>query len=88
MELTEFQKEVLKEVSRIPKGEVRTYAQIARAIGRPKAARAVGNALARNPYTPKIPCHRVIRSTGSAGGYSAKGGRKRKIELLKREGAL
>lgn len=53
----------------IPKGNVATYAEIARAIGRPKSARAVGNALNRNPYS-EVPCHRVVRSDGVVGGYA------------------
>jgi len=70
----------------IPKGKVKTYKQVAIAINNPKSARAVANACAKNPYAPKIPCHRVIRSDGLLGGYSAKGGIKTKKLLLKREG--
>jgi len=69
----------------IPKGKVKTYLEIAKAIGKPKAFRAVGNAVGKNPYPRKIPCHRVIRSDGRLGGYSAKGGIKEKIRLLKSE---
>ncbi len=86
--LTDFERKVLAECSRIPKGEVRTYAQIARAIGKPRAYRAVANALGKNPYPIRIPCHRVIRSDGKVGGYSGMGGSRRKKELLKKEGAL
>ena len=71
---------------KIPRGKVKTYAQIAKAIGKPKAFRAVANAVSKNPYAPKIPCHRVIRSDGKLGGYSAKGGLKAKKSLLKKEG--
>jgi O-6-methylguanine DNA methyltransferase len=67
---------------------VRTYGWIARAIGKPGAARAVGTALAKNPFAPTIPCHRVVRSDGGSGGYSAKGGLKKKVLLLKKEGWL
>jgi AraC family transcriptional regulator of adaptative response/methylated-DNA-[protein]-cysteine methyltransferase len=84
--LTPFQRAVYRVVARIPKGETRTYAQVASAIGRPKAVRAVGNALNRNPFAPLVPCHRVIRSDGSVGGF-ASGPRKKKA-LLRREGAL
>lgn len=83
--LSRFEAEVLRECIKIPKGSTRTYAQIAKAIGRPNSARAVGNALAKNPFAPAIPCHRVVKSDGTPGGYSAKGGRRKKILLLKKE---
>jgi len=83
---TEFQIKVWKELSKIPKGEVRTYKQIAKSIGKPKSSRAVANACAKNPYPIVIPCHRVIRSDGLIGGYSGHGGIKRKKELLQKEG--
>ena len=83
---TEFQIEVWKELSKIPKGEVRTYKQIAKSIGKPKSSRAVANACAKNPYPIVIPCHRVIRSDGTVGGFSGEGGVKLKKELLKKEG--
>ena len=57
-------------------------------INKPKAVRAVANAIGKNPYAPKIPCHRVIRSDGSLGGYSGKGGIKTKKKLLESEGIL
>ena len=59
---------------------------MAKAIGKPLAVRAVANAIGKNPYAPKIPCHRVIRSDGSLGGYSGKGGVKTKRFLLQKEG--
>jgi O-6-methylguanine DNA methyltransferase len=62
-----------------------TYKQIAEKIGSPKAARAVGTALSKNPFAPIIPCHRVIRSDGKLGGYSARGGIKKKLEMIKSE---
>ena len=71
---------------KIPKGTVKTYSQVAKGIRKPLAVRAVANAIGKNPYAPKIPCHRVIRSDGSLGGYSGKGGVKTKKLLLKREG--
>jgi methylated-DNA-[protein]-cysteine S-methyltransferase len=67
--LTEFQADVLRAARAIPKGQVRPYAWIARQIGRPKAVRAVGSALAHNPVPVLIPCHRVTRSDGSGGEY-------------------
>ena len=83
--LTHFQQSVLFECARIPKGQTRTYTQLARAIGKPKAVRAVANALAINPLAPHIPCHRVIRKDGSLGGYSGRGGIKAKRRLLNAE---
>ena len=79
---TSFQLKVWKYLKKIPKGKVKTYLEVAKAIGKPKAFRAVANAAGKNPYPPKIPCHRVIRSDGSLGGYSAKGGIAKKRELL------
>lgn len=70
----------------IPKGRVATYSQIAKIIGKPLASRAVGNALNKNPYAPIVPCHRVIRSDGSVGGFAL--GSKSKINLLKKEGVI
>ena len=83
---TYFQKKVWNELKKIPKGEVRTYKEIAAAIGKPNSSRAVANACGKNPTPIKIPCHRVIRSDGSLGGYSGKGGVSTKRKLLKREG--
>ena len=82
------QLKVWKYLKTIPKGELRTYSQVAKAIKKPKAVRAVANAIGKNPYAPKIPCHRVIRSDGSLGGYSGKGGINTKRKLLKSEGIL
>lgn len=81
-----FQRRVLEQLRRIPKGEVRTYRDIAREIGQPGATRAVGSACARNPVPLIIPCHRVIRSDGTLGGYSLRGGLALKQQLLEREG--
>lgn len=85
---TKFQVKVWKYLKTIKKGQVKTYLDVAKAINKPKAARAVANAIGKNPYAPKIPCHRVIRSDGSLGGYSAPGGIKTKKKLLKSEGIL
>ncbi len=84
---TYFQKKVWNELKKIPKGEVRTYKEIAAAIGKPNSTRAVANACGKNPKPIEIPCHRVIRSDGSLGGYSGKGGVSTKRKLLKREGS-
>ena len=85
MKGTFFQKKVWNYLKTIPKGQVRTYKQVAIGIKRPKSARAVANACAKNPYAPKIPCHRVIRSDGGLGGYSGIGGIKKKLRLLRDE---
>jgi methylated-DNA-[protein]-cysteine S-methyltransferase len=81
--ISQFQREVYRAVSRIPLGQVRSYSWVAKEIKRPKAVRAVGTALKNNPFAPLIPCHRVINSDGSLGGYSR--GLKRKRELLRLE---
>ncbi len=83
---TEFQKKVWTAISKIPKGKVITYKELAKKIGRPLAVRAVGNAVGANPYPITIPCHRVIKTDGSLGGYSGKGGVKTKLKLLRKEG--
>ena len=83
---TRFQVKVWAYLKKIPCGSLKTYSQVAKAIGKPLAVRAVANAIGKNPYAPKVPCHRVIRSDGSLGGYSGKGGRKTKRFLLKKEG--
>jgi len=85
---TKFQLSVWRYLKRIPCGSVKTYSQVAKAIGKPLAVRAVANAIGKNPYPSKIPCHRVIRSDGSLGGYSGKGGIKTKKMLLKKEGIM
>ncbi|OQA91837.1 MAG: Methylated-DNA--protein-cysteine methyltransferase [Elusimicrobia bacterium ADurb.Bin231] len=78
-----FYQEVWLEVLKISPGTVKTYSEIAKGIGRPKAQRAVGTALNKNPFAPVVPCHRVIRKNGNLGGYSK--GVKTKILLLKKE---
>jgi methylated-DNA-[protein]-cysteine S-methyltransferase len=82
--LTPFQRLVYAAISEIPSGQTRTYQWVARRIGRPRAARAVGQALHRNPFAPSVPCHRIVRSDGSLGGYA--GGLRKKLALLKQEG--
>lgn len=83
--LTAFQKKVLKAAAQIPYGSVATYGGLARRIDSPKSARAVGNALAQNPFPLLIPCHRVIKGDGGLGGFSAAGGTGLKKRLLKME---
>lgn len=79
-----FHNRVFAITKKIPKGSTLTYKQVAQKAGSPHAYRAVGNILNKNT-DPNIPCHRVIKSDGSAGGYNR--GKKKKFQLLKREGA-
>lgn len=81
-----FHQQVLRAAVGIPKGEVRTYSELASAVGRPKAARAVGQAMARNPVSLLVPCHRVVPSSGDVGNYGY--GPDLKRELLAREGVI
>ena len=83
---TKFQLKVWNYLKKIPRGKVKTYSEVAKSIGKPLAVRAVANAIGKNPLAPQIPCHRVIRSDGTLGGYSGKGGIKTKRLLLKKEG--
>ena len=83
-----FYQKVWKACAQIPKGQIRTYGWIARKIGSPKAARAVGQALAKNPFAPTVPCHRVVGANGKMTGYSAAGGVAAKRRLLQKEGAI
>ena len=85
---TKFQISVWKEIKKIPKGQTKTYKDIAVALKKPKSSRAVANACGKNPLLIEIPCHRVIRSDGKLGGYSGQGGINQKRKLLKEEGAL
>lgn len=81
--VTDFKERVLKITTQIPKGKTLSYKEVARRAGRLRAYRAVGNILNKN-YDLKIPCHRVIRVDGKAGGYNR--GTKKKIQILKKEG--
>mgnify|MGYP001562689887 CR=1 FL=1 len=83
---TDFQKNVWRELLKIPKGRVVTYKELAKIIGRPRSVRAVANAVGANPFPVIIPCHRVVRSDGTLGGYSGKGGVRTKRALLIKEG--
>lgn len=84
--VTSFTTTVQQIVANIPTGSVMTYKEVAIAAGRPQAARAVANIMAAN-YDSNIPCHRVIRSDGTAGGYN-RGGTEAKIKLLRSEGVV
>ena len=79
-----FSEQVLEAAAKIPKGKVTTYSEIARALGKPRASRAVGNALNKNKHPDRTPCYRLVRSDGSVGGYAR--GAPEKIRLLKRDG--
>jgi O-6-methylguanine DNA methyltransferase len=81
-----FYQAVWKACAEIPKGQVRTYGWIARRIGKPKSARAVGMALGKNPFAPTVPCHRVVGADGRLTGYSGPGGVAQKRRMLKAEG--
>lgn len=87
---TEFENACYHIISKVPPGRVTTYGEIAKALAKrgysKNASRAVGGAMGRNPFAPKVPCHRVVCSNGKLGGYN--GGLKRKISLLGKEGVL
>ena len=82
---TVFQRRVWDELRRIPRGETRTYRQIARAVGAPEAVRAVGSACGANPVALVVPCHRAVRSDGGLGGYAWGLGRKKKLLALEKK---
>lgn len=84
--VTPFRAEVLRELAKVPYGETTTYTELARAVGNPKAVRAVGSACATNPLPILIPCHRVLRADGALGGY--RGGVDAKRYLLQLEGIV
>jgi len=83
--LSPFQQKVYKAAMKVPYGTVDTYGNLARRIGCPKGARAVGGALAKNPFPLVVPCHRIVRGDGSLGGFSARGGSVLKKKLLRLE---
>jgi AraC family transcriptional regulator of adaptative response/methylated-DNA-[protein]-cysteine methyltransferase len=85
LQATAFQRRVWQELQRIPRGTTRTYSQIARAVGKPRAVRAVARACATNPVSIVVPCHRVVRADGNLAGY--RWGLSRKEKLLERERA-
>ena len=86
--LTQFQQQVLLATLEVPHGQITTYGEIARRLGKVRLARAVGQALARNPIPIVIPCHRVLSADGSLHGYSGGKGLETKGQLLQLEGAL
>ena len=85
---TPFERGVLEQLRKVPPGEVVTYGEIARRLGKPRAGRAVGSACAKNPFTILVPCHRVVPSSGGVGNYTSDGGPEAKVKLLESEGAM
>jgi len=83
--MTDFEKKVLRVVSKIPLGEVRSYKWVAKQVNKPKAYRAVANALHKNPFPLLIPCHRVIKSSKKIGGYALGASLKRSLIKLEKE---
>jgi methylated-DNA-[protein]-cysteine S-methyltransferase len=86
--LPAFHARVYAAARAIPPGQVTTYGEMARALGEPGAARAVGQALGHNPFAPVIPCHRILAAHGASGGFSADGGTRTKLRLLEIEKAV
>ena len=84
--MTTFQSDCYEALKKVPKGKVITYAGLARMIGRPKAHRAVGSAMNKNPYAPQVPCHRVVKSNGDLGGFATD--IEVKIKRLQEEGVM
>ncbi len=85
---TDFQKAVWSEIDKIPYGHTKSYKEIANALGKPMASRAVANACGKNPIPIIRACHRVICSNGDLGGYSAPGGAAMKKKLLEEEAVM
>lgn len=83
-----FHRRVYEASRRIAPGTVVTYGEMARDLGEPGAARAVGQALGHNPFAPLVPCHRILAAQGASGGFSAEGGARTKLRLLEIEGAV
>jgi len=79
----DFNEKCYAVLKRVPRGKVTTYGALAKAVGKPKAARAVGNAMNKNPYAPRVPCHRVVGSNGKMVGFAS--GIGKKIKMLKKE---
>ena len=84
--MTSFQSQCYEALKKVPRGKVITYGGLAEMIGRPKAHRAVGSAMNKNPFAPKVPCHRVVKSNGDLGGFSID--TKVKIKRLQEEGVM
>ena len=83
---TEFEEKVYAITKKIPRGKTMTYGEIAKILK--SSPRAVGQALKKNPYAPIVPCHRVIKSDGTLGGFNGKMNSKKKIKLLREEGVM
>lgn len=79
-----FNEKCYEILRRLPRGKVTTYGELAKAVGSPRAARAVGNAMNKNPYAPRVPCHRVVGSDGKLVGFAS--GVDEKVKILKKEG--
>lgn len=86
--LTPFQRTVLEALAKVPRGATCTYGELGARIGKPKAAQAIGRAMASNPFPLVYPCHRIIGNTGAMTGFSAQGGIDMKQFLLRHEGAI
>lgn len=86
-DVPEFHRKVYEVTRAIPPGQVLTYGEVAQRIGEPGAARAVGQALGKNPFAPVVPCHRVLAAGGRSGGFSAEGGAHTKLKMLEIERA-
>jgi len=84
--MTSFQSQCYEALKKVPRGKVITYGGLAEMIGKPKAHRAVGSAMNKNPFAPKVPCHRVVKSNGDLGGFSID--TKVKIKRLQEEGVM
>ena len=84
--MTRFQSDCYEALKKVPKGKVITYSGLARMIGKPKAHRAVGSAMNKNPYAPQVPCHRVVKSNGDLGGFATD--IEVKIKRLQEEGVM
>ena len=84
MSSSAFARAVYEKLTLVPAGRVVSYQELARAVGKPRSARAVGNALNKNPYAPRVPCHRVVKASGDVGGFAH--GTEKKIRLLESEG--
>tara|TARA_B100000959_G_scaffold142683_1_gene149782 strand:+ start:1129 stop:1431 length:303 start_codon:yes stop_codon:yes gene_type:complete len=84
--MTSFQSQCYEALKKVPRGKVITYGGLAEMIGMPKAHRAVGSAMNKNPFAPKVPCHRVVKSNGDLGGFSID--IKVKIKRLQEEGVM
>ena len=80
-----FYDKVYNRLMKVPKGRVISYKELAKSLDS-KAYRAVGSAMRKNPFAPKVPCHRVVKNNGDIGNFSSKGGVKAKIKLLEKEG--